>query len=262
MTVTWQQRYNGFCETPDIFEEGRSPFSQFLSMFPVEALSTIPMSHRIGHVAEEFLERCLKSHDDYSIVSQNLQLIDNGITKGELDFIIRSARELIHLELVYKFYLYDPAVSDALSCWVGPNRKDLLSLKVEKLQNHQLPIGLDPLWSQKLDEVGVVQSDLIQKVLFKGHLFLPEGEEMPNGMNLDAYAGSWMSWEKFKSIQDDVIIPERKDWFIWNVPDELDWMSNLEGKQVVESYISEKRSPMVWLKDKQGSTRRVFVVWW
>jgi len=71
--------------------------------------------------------------NDYTILAKNLQIIAEKKTLGELDFIVEApANEFIHIEMVYKFYLYDP---DRKGSWieklVGPNLKDHLSFKVK-----------------------------------------------------------------------------------------------------------------------------------
>jgi len=60
---------------------------------------------------------------------------------GELDCLILRDKKPIHLEVIYKFYLYDASVGDTeIAHFIGPNRKDSLIEKLTKLQEKQLPI--------------------------------------------------------------------------------------------------------------------------
>ena len=96
---------------------------------------TISNTLRFGHRMEYFMEAALRAND-YTILAKNLQIIAEKRTLGELDFIVETPDNLhIHIEMVYKFYLYDP---DRKGSWieklVGPNLKDNLSFKVKKLK--------------------------------------------------------------------------------------------------------------------------------
>ena len=43
---------------------------------------------------------------------------------------------MIHLEIVYKFYLYDNTIGTSeIDHWIGPNRNDSLREKLEKLKS-------------------------------------------------------------------------------------------------------------------------------
>ena len=49
--------------------------------------------------------------------------------------------QLIHLEVSYKFYLYDENLGKLESeKWIGPNKRDSLVQKTAKLKSKQLPI--------------------------------------------------------------------------------------------------------------------------
>ena len=67
---------------------------------------------------------------------ENVQIIEDKKTIGEIDFIIENitTKQLIHMELAYKFYLFDPTISsETVNNWIGPNRNDSLKEKLEKL---------------------------------------------------------------------------------------------------------------------------------
>jgi uncharacterized protein len=91
----------------------------------------------LGKRAERFLSHFLKHHPKYQILAENIQIIDQKETIGELDFLIQHQEKgLLHLELACKFYLFNPSASRKEEVWCGPNNRDFLSLKKQKLQEH------------------------------------------------------------------------------------------------------------------------------
>ncbi len=96
----------------------------------------------LGKRIEHFFEHCIVNSKRYDLISNNIQVFKDKVTIGELDFIVKDLfkDKIIHIELIYKFYLYDPEISMELDRWIGPNRNDSLLRKVEKLKNHQFPL--------------------------------------------------------------------------------------------------------------------------
>lgn len=101
---------------------------------------------RLGHYFEDLVAYYLR-HAPTSNVSQlerNLPLRkalpgDKGVeTIGELDFLFMQDGVTQHLEVAVKFYL---GVDDHLGRhWPGPNSKDRLDLKWQRMLEHQLPM--------------------------------------------------------------------------------------------------------------------------
>jgi hypothetical protein len=43
---------------------------------------------------------------------ENIQVIEDKKTIGEIDFLLKkNTKQVIHMELAYKFYLFDPSIS-------------------------------------------------------------------------------------------------------------------------------------------------------
>ena len=64
-------------------------------------------------------------------------VMTTNITPHNLSEIIEdiNAKQVIHMELAYKFYLFDPNISsESINNWIGPNRNDSLNEKLEKLK--------------------------------------------------------------------------------------------------------------------------------
>ena len=62
---------------------------------------------RLGKLVEQFVFAQLNVHPNIHKVIQNIQIIENKITLGELDCLFQYLNEYVHLEIVYKFYVYD-----------------------------------------------------------------------------------------------------------------------------------------------------------
>ncbi|MGC1633732.1 MAG: DUF1853 family protein, partial [Gelidibacter sp.] len=100
---------------------------------------------RLGKLVERFVFHQLVEDRSRKILAQNVQIQAHNRTLGELDALLMTPNGPIHLEIIYKFYLYDPNEGkDELSHWIGPNRKDSLLQKLDKLKNKQLPLLYHP----------------------------------------------------------------------------------------------------------------------
>lgn len=98
---------------------------------------------RLGFYAEALLSYFFQTFNKVELLLQNFQIIENQKTIGEVDFIIRYNRKVIHLECAIKYYLLKESHNTSgPSQWVGPRLKDNLELKINKLIQHQLPLGL------------------------------------------------------------------------------------------------------------------------
>ncbi len=79
----------------------------------------------------------MKTNSDIEIIGQNIQVIENKITISELDCLILDNHKPVHIEIVYKFYLYDESLTgNEIDKWIGPNRNDSLKHKITKLNTN------------------------------------------------------------------------------------------------------------------------------
>lgn len=117
-------------------------FLLHLDAHPAPLLELIENSRskRMGIYAELLLGYFFEHAPSIRLLLQNYQVINQqGVTLGEIDFIIAWKEQVIHLELSIKYYLCYGAPND-FSHWIGPSGNDHLALKIEKVLNHQLPI--------------------------------------------------------------------------------------------------------------------------
>ena len=204
------------------------------------------------------------------MVAQNLQVIHEKKTLGEFDFFLRDRelKEILHVELVYKFYLFDPSISkdDELKCWIGPNRKDSFLRKINRLKEHQFPLLYRPESEKILSRIQLNPRQLKQKVCFKANLFVPKNDNQSTYhlINPNAIAGYWMHLKQFTKEeygQDEYFSPQKKDWPI-HARNQKDWKNFKEILQEIDYLFEHKKAAYVWRKLQNGSFERFFIVWW
>jgi hypothetical protein len=127
---------------------------------------------RLGKYFETLWFYWLSHQERYQLIENNLQVVIDGETLGEIDFIVfdRVTKQTIHWELAVKFYL---GVGDTgkMSNWYGPNLHDRLDIKVQHLIDRQSLISVEPRVIQWLK-----QNDLVVDkcaVILKGRLYYP-----------------------------------------------------------------------------------------
>jgi hypothetical protein len=228
----------------------------------------IPERLMLGKRAERYFSEWIKQSDSYELIAENIQIIENKQTLGEFDFIIRRLldNQLIHIELIYKFYLFDPSSEGTeIEKWIGPNRGDRLDFKRDKLANHQFPLLKTNPAKERLQELEIDVSRIEQQVLFLANLFVPVNQKVDfTQVNEVAVEGTWMNledWEKQASSENQYAIPAKMDWFSRELKN-TEWLSREEALILIKSMHDQKRSPLVWVKNKSGTQLRDFVVFW
>ena len=274
METSLFQQYRGFLQTPDLFLSGYAGFQVFDSstlQTKQTASFLVPDNIRLGQRMEYFLEAAIKATPRYELIAKNLQIIHNKKTLGEIDFLIRDLNEnkVIHLELVYKFYLFDALYSEnKYACWIGPNRKDSLPLKLNKLKAQQLPLLFKPETLPYLSKIGLKPEEIQQYVCFKAQLFTNFHNKITdfNGLNPDSETGFWMNLQDFKAFakaEMKFYFPVKIEWVILPAStDPIHWIDRTEAFKQIENSLNQQRSVYCWVKTPDDSISRCFVVWW
>ena len=127
---------------------------------------------RLGSIFEGLVSFWLRISPNFNELHQNIQIIEDKHTFGEIDFIIENIHtsEIIHLEVAVKFYLGCEPYEDAYR-WFGTNTKDQLGKKIDHLKNHQTQ--LSSLYPKQLKKHFSTPIDKKQ-CFIKGRLFYPE----------------------------------------------------------------------------------------
>lgn len=155
---------------------------------------------RLGNYFETLWHHAVDLHPRYTLVAQNLQVIEAGETLGEFDFLLydKEARACLHWELAIKFYLGYGDLRRPQS-WIGPRKTDRLDRKLWHLQTRQSRLRRHPLARQALADRGI--SIRRCGVILKGCLFYPWGEAdadtAPVVVNPSHQRGAWMTLSQF-----------------------------------------------------------------
>ncbi len=222
----------------------------------------------LGKRIERFFEYGIENSDRYQMIAKNIQVFKGKITIGELDFIIKDLyhKKTIHVELVYKFYLYDPDINPELHRWIGPNRKDSLLQKVEKLKNKQFSLLYDDEVEAILEDFQLYSAEIEQQVCYLANLFIPFSRKkiQPQQLDHNCIVGYWMNIKEFASGLFESFhfyMPEKKDWIV-DPKYNQNWFSFTDILRPLNEKLNQKKSPLLWVKSNEDSYTRFFIVWW
>lgn len=185
-----------------------------------------------------------------------------------MDFIIKevSNQQVIHVELVYKFYLYNPDGETETDTWIGPNKKDALPFKLDKLRKHQLPLLARSETLPVLQKLNITPDKIVQTVCFLGNLFIPL--QLKNFsqtiINPECIVGYWMNVESFTKQQFEphsFHVPQKKYWIV-DPKNCTEWFSYTTIKTEVLKHVAQKKSPLLWMKSNEDTYTKFFIVWW
>jgi hypothetical protein len=269
MDLITKLRYQGYAATPPLWTNTIvSQFKQIELVLKPQNLDgfIVFKNQRLGKLVEEFVFNQLQQQDDVLWVWDNLQIQDGKQTVGEIDALYYYEDQPIHLEIVYKFYLYDTLQSyiEPLSYWIGPNRKDSFLHKLDKLETKQFPLLYNELTKPYLEIYNLNIKTITQKVCFKAQLFLPYNNKTIDisPLNFDCIAGYYISFSKIELfINFEFYIPKKLDWLV--VPhSNVDWMHYSSSLIILERELNNQRSPMVWLKNSESQISKSFIIWW
>ncbi len=141
---------------------------------------------RVGYYFEYLVHFWLEKVCGHEMVDQGRQIIEDGRTRGELDFVFRDGEgRLIHLETAVKFYLHLGRDNPTGSHFIGPNSSDHFERKMGRLFGKQLKLA-EGLYEEKPFSLPWV----------KGRIFYhpqhPEVPELPERLNPLHATGAWI----------------------------------------------------------------------
>ncbi|MFD1293668.1 DUF1853 family protein [Lutibacter holmesii] len=263
-----QLQYEGFLKTPLLWKNN-TVFE--LQQFEVTSKETQQFNKhkkteiRLGKRVEQFTFFTFQQDKSIKIVSENLQIQDGKRTVGEIDCLLLKQEQPFHIEIVYKFYLYDKTVGTTeIEHWIGPNRRDSFHQKLTKLKQKQLPLLQSKYTNQYLERLKLPSESIEQNVFFKAQLFVPLatiGTTFPK-INNNCIYGFYIFYseiEKFKNCK--FYIPTKVDW-LKEVQTNCNWLNYETFKERILVFLNSKSAPLCWLKEPNGNFQKFFVVWW
>lgn len=247
--------YQGFLKSRTFWRGTAFDMTQFdlpVTSIDFSNLPIVPTNRRLGHQAEFVFLQLLDACKDYTVLNHTIQLVEDKRTLGELDFIIQNivTKEVLHVELTYKFYIIDKSIISPIDQIVGPNRKDTFVNKLNKTRNRQLPLLYSSPSKRILTEMELADINITQKVAFYAHIFLPY-EDMTfdfDGLNEDCIAGYWVTVSQFQRedfLNVHYYRPSKTEWL--HIPHHKTiWKNHEDIMDEIASCLHENRSVMLW----------------
>jgi len=172
--------------------------------------------HRVGRYFEQLIHYWLRHVRKVEVVATGLQLKDDKITVGEIDFLHRDeAGTLVHCEASVKFFLCAPGTEP--SEFPGPNARDNFEAKSTKLFDKQLPAS-----TGYIDGIGA------RLGLVKGMIFYHRDEpdaELPARLPEGHAKGRWLRESELASLNvadHCFVVAQKPHWLAAEVdPDPL-----------------------------------------
>ncbi|MBZ9729245.1 DUF1853 family protein [Salegentibacter sp. JZCK2] len=271
-----EKQFEGFIKTPPLWKNSFQQLVQFklpeintpLQQSVTEDLPSLSSNFVMGKRVERFFEWIIRQNPDYDLLSENIQISRNKITQGELDFLLKDllTQKVIHVEMVYKFYIYDPSFDSEMQGWIGPNRRDTLLQKTKKLKEKQFPLLFKPETKDLLTSLSLNSEEMLQQTCFKANLFVPKQlqDKHFSYINNKCITGTWLHFKDFISAQYrkfQFYVPTKQDWPILPKHGET-WVDHSEIITQIETQFQNKKTPLIWMKKSKNNYERLFVVWW
>ncbi|WCC41334.1 DUF1853 family protein [Tenacibaculum finnmarkense] len=274
-----QLQYEGFLKTPFLWN-GKGVFD--LQQFEINATKTasflveITKIPRLGKLVERFVSFEFKQDKRLQIIAENIQIQQEKITLGELDCLLLKDKKPIHVEIIYKFYLYDNSEKNLeekneLERWIDPNKKDSLVQKLTKLKEKQLPLLYSKQCENYLKTLNLEAKNLEQELYFKAQLFVPlndfkqenhkENIKFPL-INNDCIIGFYVTLQQLNQFKDyKFYIPTKHNWLV-QPHSNTNWLNFNDFITNLQPLLSQERAPLCWLKKSNGELLKFFVIWW
>lgn len=266
-TKNIQKRYEGFLQTNCLWKDN---VLYNLHQFEIEPKFTkididINEKLRLGKYIERFVSYQLEQEKNINILCENIQIQKEKITLGELDCILLKDKKPIHLEIIYKFYLFNPDVGKTeIEHFIGPNKKDSLTQKLVKLKEKQLPLLYSNECVAYLNSIRLNVDKIEQQVYFMAQLFVPYSKINPqlSKLNQDCIVGFYINKIELEQFKDcKFYIPTKKDWLL--IPHQnLDWLNYNQFKENSNEHLERQFSPLCWMKKSNGEMKKFFLIWW
>lgn len=230
------------------------------------------LSHKVGLYFELLVEFLITHVLQGRMIERGQQVMENGRTVGEVDFIFELNASIWHLETAVKFYLFVPEGRALAERLVGPNSKDNFEAKMNRLFDHQLPLSR------------VAFPEVTKRVAFvKGRIFYPHSISPSNAMsalmagaadplNVSHEQGVWCRAADckmfFSQVEIDSYVIRKKPHWLANVHRTIDCADVLTCSQMTaylaKHFHDSKRPLMISsLSETDGNlteVRRIFVV--
>jgi len=188
------------------------------SIAPDTLVAAPPPRFRLGIHFEKIFQAWLETHTDYRLAAANLQIQGLNRTIGEFDLLVESSNEIEHWELAIKFYINCESPEDPAR-WYGPDPKDSLKSKIDRLLSHQLMLGQRDEAIQLL--AGMDMRIHRTRCIVKGRLYHPWGlyhqedrsSPLPKIVNEHHLRGWWLASDEISPLaQLNIAYLDKRFW--------------------------------------------------
>jgi hypothetical protein len=274
MKFSLEEQFEGFIRTPQIFAENdifEYPLYQTPKVTPLKNTCKVsaPKQSVLGKRMEHFFAFYVSHFTSEEIVVQSRPIIEDKTTLGELDFLLKdtASEEISHIELIFKFYLFDPDTgASEIDHLIGPNKRDSLNKKLERLQKRQFPLLFKEATQILLTSLDIDPENVVQKMCFKASVFLPKQMKTTSfdHINPVTIAGYWIKASEFTFEaygENSFFTPTKKYWPVSPQQNE-NWYSYDDIREQIQTLLERRFSPLLWMKTPNGELERFFIVWW
>lgn len=194
-------------------------------------------SHFLGTYFESLWAFYLNAMPHIDLIARNLQVRTRKKTIGEFDFIIldHNSNQFIHQEIAIKFYLgigkpNQYPFTDGQNLWYGPQCRDRLDLKMDKMLNSQIHLSTTEFGKRALQTLNI---DTIEtQLVVRGYLFYPEDQSVtaPVFCNPAHLNGRWVSLSQFLKEPESYLHPTQPNHGseAWQLLSKQSWLSRFE----------------------------------
>lgn len=227
-----------------------------------------PPNPRLGYYFEELYECVLTHLLGRELLARNVQVREaGGRTLGEMDFVLRDPATGVveHHEIAVKFYLGYPQ-GDGETLWYGPNSRDRLDRKAQRMLEHQSRLTRQPEARKALADLGIT-SPVIPRIFMPGYLFYPPDGPvtLPDFVPADHPRGRWQYHNRVAGQGVNAWVPLRKPHWLgpWSQPDRPDPEQAVAALDAVAKHASPRLFAVLSKSPVTGhwtEVERVFVV--
>ncbi|WP_407330868.1 DUF1853 family protein [Enterovibrio sp. 27052020O] len=180
--MEWIVSTQTIVQLPDIYQFDQ----QFWQGVPKENWPGYDGGQRIGFYYQWLIKQCINSHPSYQLVAEEIQVNKDGRTLGAVDFIVENPQgELEHWEVAVKFYLAFH------SDWHGPNAKDTLAKKYQKMTKQQLLLSDTKEYLTQFPQYPISHRKLLMQGRLYTNPFLPQHQVATPSVTQNAVCGYW-----------------------------------------------------------------------
>jgi len=262
-----QLQYEGYLKTPLLWKKDTIGLSQFeFNSKNTKQYSSFKKPEiRLGKRVEQFSFFNFQQDKSIKLIAENIQIQHQKTTIGEIDCILTKNKEPIHVEIIFKYYLYDKTVGNSeIAHWIGPNRRDSLAQKITKLKEKQLPLLFNTHTKPYLNSLQLIPKNILQKTHFKAQLFVSL-KDLNNDfpiINNNCIRGFYIQFQdlsQFKKCK--FYIPTKVNW-LQEIQTNINWLDFSKFEEKIQLFLAKRSAPLCWLKKPNGETQKFFIVWW